>query len=96
MPPNLTSTLQSTTRILFHVIGAAVSALVYIQLARKQEELKLSYEICNVTFACPLFGNKALKSYVDNDAKLFGNMFHFIKEGDIVPGNFDTLAFLMF
>ena len=75
--------------ILLYFTGAAVSALVYIQLIKKQQELKLPYDICNVTFACPLFGNKALKTHVDEN-KQFENMFHFIKEGDIVPGNIST------
>ena len=78
-----------TEMILLYFTGAAVSALVYIQLIKKQQELKLPYDICNVTFACPLFGNKALKTHVDEN-KQFENMFHFIKEGDIVPGNIST------
>ena len=34
-----------------------------------------------------MFGNKALKQYMANQEKQFGKMYHFVKEGDIVPGN---------
>jgi len=65
-------------------LGAAVSALVYIQLSKKQAELE--WDLCNITFACPMFGNKALKQYMANQEKQFDKMYHFVKEGDIIPG----------
>jgi hypothetical protein len=34
-----------------------------------------------------MFGNKALKQYMANQEKQFDQMYHFVKEGDIVPGN---------
>ena len=34
-----------------------------------------------------MFGNKALKQYMANQEKQFDKMYHFVKEGDIVPGN---------
>ena len=34
-----------------------------------------------------MFGNKAMKQYMANQEKQFDKMYHFVKEGDIVPGN---------
>ena len=47
----------------------------------------MAFDLCNITFACPMFGNKALKQYMANQEKQFHKMYHFVKEGDIVPGN---------
>ena len=47
----------------------------------------MAFDLCNITFACPMFGNNALKQYMANQEKQFDQMYHFVKEGDIVPGN---------
>ena len=47
----------------------------------------MAFDLCNITFACPMFGNKALKQYMANQEKQYDQMYHFVKEGDIVPGN---------
>ena len=75
-------------RVIFtgHSLGAAISALIYINLVKEQEQLQLPYELYNVTFGCPMFGNLALKNYIYQHGVQFGKMYHFVKKQDIVPG----------
>ena len=70
-----------------HSLGAAVSALVYILLS-ESEEMKEKYELYNMTFALPLFGNLTLRDYLEQNnsvGNLTSNMYHFVIAEDIVP-----------
>ena len=75
-------------RVIFtgHSMGAAISALIYINFVKEQEKGQLPYELYNVTFGCPMFGNQALKNYIFQHGVQFGKMYHFVKKQDIVPG----------
>ena len=73
------------TTIVFcgHSLGAAISALTYMIMAKKFGK---KYEFYNITFALPMFGNMALKSWFDENKEKLGNhMYHFVKADDIVP-----------
>ena len=68
-----------------HSLGGAVSALVYIFL---HERLRDTYELHNITFASPLFGNLALRDYLKTNnitANLLEHMYHYVVAEDIVP-----------
>ena len=61
-----------------HSLGGAISALVYLTLAKDKSFENNQYQLYNVTFASPMFGNMALKYWYEENCAEFGkNMFHF-------------------
>ena len=70
-----------------HSKGAAVSALVYLTLAAEKIDGKFpGIAFHNVTYALPMFANKALKEFIaKTSTELDKEMFHFVVSEDIVP-----------
>ena len=78
-----------------HSLGAATSSVLHLLLANDQKnqpscDLQKVFQhdsdpkLVNVAFATPMFGNMGLKNFVAKDPR-FGNMYHFVDSGDIVP-----------
>ena len=49
-----------------HSLGAAVSALTYIQLVKNYQDMDM--EFINLSFACPMFGHMDLENWVQGIA----------------------------
>ena len=50
-----------------HSLGAAVSALTYIQLVKNHHDMGLNF--INLSFGCPMFGNIDLRNWVQGAAQ---------------------------
>ena len=61
---------------------------MYLTLAKDKSFENNQYQLYNVTFASPMFGNMALKYWYEENCAEFGkNMFHFVCDDDVVPAS---------
>ena len=61
---------------------------MYLLLAKDKTYENNDFELYNVTFALPMFGNMALKYWYEENCLKFGkNMFHYVYEEDVVPAS---------
>ena len=64
-----------------HSLGGAVSSLCHMRL---MQFLDASFELTNMTFGAPFFGNHELQKWASQQ-KYTDRMFHFVNSSDIVP-----------
>ena len=61
---------------------------MYLTLAKDKSFENNQYQLYNVTFASPMFGNMALKYWYEENCAEFGkNMFHFGADYVILTGH---------